>query len=101
MGNAGTILIVDDEVDALDNCRRILGRLGHRCLTENDPLRALNVMQAERPELVLTDLRMPGLDGIGVLNAAKDLDPNIKVVLLTAYATVQTAVTSLRQGALD
>ncbi|MBS0171078.1 MAG: sigma-54-dependent Fis family transcriptional regulator [Nitrospira sp.] len=101
MGNAGTILIVDDEVDALDNCRRILGRLGHRCLTENDPLRALNVMQAERPELVLTDLRMPGLDGIGVLNAAKELDPNIKVVLLTAYATVQTAVTSLRQGALD
>lgn len=101
MGNEGTILIVDDEVDALDNCRRILGRLGHRCLTEHDPLRALNVMQAERPELVLTDLRMPGLDGIGVLNAAKELDPNIKVVLLTAYATVQTAVTSLRQGALD
>lgn len=101
MGNAGTILIVDDEVDALDNCRRILGRLGHKCLTENDPLRALNLIQSERPELVLTDLRMPGLDGIGVLNAAKQVDPNIKVVVLTAYATVQTAVTSLRQGALD
>lgn len=101
MGHAGKILIVDDEVEALDNCRRILSRLGHECLTENDPVRALNVIQQERPGLVLTDLRMPGLSGIDVLNATKRLDPTIKVVLMTAFATVQTAVSSMRQGALD
>jgi two-component system response regulator AtoC len=97
----GKILIVDDEVDALDNCRRILSRLGHECVTESDPRRAVQRIQSEHPELVLTDLRMPELDGIGVLAEAKRVDPNIKVVLLTAYATVQTAVECLRQGALD
>jgi two-component system response regulator AtoC len=101
MGNRGKILIVDDEVDALDNCRRILSRLGHDCLTEHDPVRAVQRIQLERPELVLTDLRMPGLDGLGVLSEAKRIDPKIKVVLLTAYATVQTAVASMRHGALD
>jgi DNA-binding NtrC family response regulator len=101
MGHAGKILIVDDEVEALDNCRRILSRLGHECLTESDPVRALTVIQQERPGLVLTDLRMPGLSGIDVLNATKRLDPTIKVVLMTAFATVQTAVCSMRQGALD
>jgi len=97
----GTILIVDDEVDALDNCRRILRRLGHDCLTEHDPVRAVRRIETERPALVLTDLRMPGLDGLTVLSETKRVDPNIQVVLLTAYATVQTAVESLRQGALD
>ena len=101
MGHAGKILIVDDEVEVLENCRRILSRLGHECLTEHDPVRALNVVQQERPGLVLTDLRMPGLSGIDVLNATKRFDPTIKVVLMTAFATVQTAVSSMRQGALD
>ena len=101
MGRAGKILIVDDEVEALDNCRRILSRLGYECLTEHDPIRAVQRIQQERPGLVLTDLRMPGLDGIGVLAEAKRVDPTIKVVLLTAYATVQTAVAAMRQGAMD
>ena len=98
---AGKILIVDDEVDALDNCRRILSRLGYDCSTEHDPLRAVERIRQERPELVFTDLRMPGLDGIGVLVETKRVDPTINVVLLTAYATVQTAVESMRYGAMD
>ncbi len=97
----GKILIVDDEVDALDNCRRILSRLGYDCVTEHDPLRAVQRIQQEHPDLVFTDLRMPGLDGIGLLAEAKRVDPKINVVLLTAYATVQTAVASMRYGALD
>jgi two-component system response regulator AtoC len=101
MGIHGKILIVDDEPDAVENCRRILSRLQYECLIECDPLRVLDVLERERPGLVLTDLRMPGLDGIGVLNAAKQLDPDVQVVLLTAYSTVQTAVTSMRQGAFD
>ncbi|TAJ31406.1 MAG: sigma-54-dependent Fis family transcriptional regulator, partial [Nitrospirae bacterium] len=101
MGIPGKILIVDDEPEALENCSRILKRFRYDCLTEHDPVRAVDVIKRERPGLVLTDLCMPGLDGIGVLNAAKRLDPDIHVVLLTAHATVQTAVTSMRQGALD
>ncbi|HEX2056014.1 MAG TPA: sigma-54 dependent transcriptional regulator [Nitrospiraceae bacterium] len=98
---AGKILIVDDEIDALDNCRRMLSRLGHDCATEHDPIRAMERIHQDRPDLVLTDLRMPGLDGMGLLAEVKRVDPTIKVVLLTAYATLQTAVESMRQGALD
>ena len=101
MGIYGKILIVDDEPEALENCRRILSRLQYECLIEHNPLRVIDVLERERPGLVLTDLRMPGLDGIGVLNAAKQLDPDVHVVLLTAYSSVQTAVTSMRQGAFD
>jgi len=101
MGVPGKILIVDDEPEALENCRRILSRLRYECLVERDPLRALSVIEREQPGLVLTDLCMPGLDGIGVLTAAKQLDPRVQVVLMTGYATVETAVTSMRRGAMD
>ncbi len=101
MGIAGKILIVDDEQEALDNCRRILSRVPYDCLTECDPARALDLIQRERPGLILTDLRMPQLDGLEVLAAAKRMDPSVHVVLLTAHATVQTAVTSMRYGAFD
>lgn len=101
MGIAGKVLIVDDEQDALENCRRILSRVPYHCLTECDPVRALDIIQRERPGLILTDLRMPVLDGIEVLTAAKRFDPSVQVVLLTAHATVETAVTSMRYGAFD
>jgi DNA-binding response OmpR family regulator len=64
MGIAGKILIVDDEQDALENCRRILSRVPYDCLTECDPARALDVIQRERPGLILTDLRMPISTGL-------------------------------------
>jgi len=95
------ILIVDDEPDALENCRRILS--GHRydCLVETDPSQALAAIEREHPKVLLTDFRMPGLDGIGLLKAAKRIDPAIQVVLLTAYASIKTAVASMRHGAFD
>ncbi|BFU95192.1 MAG: Acetoacetate metabolism regulatory protein AtoC [Nitrospira sp.] len=94
-------MIVDDEPDAIENCRRILSRCRYDCVVEADPNRALAAIERERPQVLLTDLRMPGLDGIGLLKAAKQIDPTIKVVLLTAYASVQTAVDSMRHGAFD
>lgn len=101
MGIAGKILIVDDEEDALENCRRILSRVPYDCVAASDPGQALELIERERPGLVLTDLRMPKLDGIEVLAAAKRIDPGVQVVLLTAHATIETAVTSMRYGAFD
>jgi two-component system response regulator AtoC len=101
MGIAGKILIVDDEQEALENCRRILSRVPYDCLVASDPNDALDMIERERPGLVLTDLRMPQLDGIEVLAAAKRKDPAVLVVLLTAHATVETAVTAMRYGAFD
>ena len=95
------ILIVDDEPDAMENCRRILSWHRYQCIVEADSNRALAVIKRERPQVVLTDLRMPNLDGIGLLKAAKRIDPAIQVVLLTAYASIQTAVASMRHGAFD
>ena len=88
MGIQGKILIVDDEKEALENCRRILSRVPYECMTASDPGQALELMERERPGLVLTDLRMPKLDGIEVLTAAKRMDPAVQVVLLTAHATI-------------
>lgn len=101
MGITGKILIIDDEQEALENCRRILSRVPYECLVASDPNQALDLIERERPGLVLTDLRMPKLDGIEVLAAAKRKDPAILVVLLTAHATVETAVTAMRFGAFD
>ena len=101
MGISGKVLIVDDEREALENCKRILSRVPFDCVVTTDPSDALEMMVRERPGLVLTDLRMPKLDGIEVLAAAKRMDPAVPVVLLTAHATVDTAVTAMRYGAFD
>ena len=101
MGIAGKILIVDDEEDALENCRRILSRVPYDCIGTSNPGQALALLEREHPGLVLTDLRMPKMDGIEVLTAAKRFDPAVRVVLVTAHATIETAVTSMRYGAFD
>lgn len=101
MSGLGKILVVDDEPDALENCRRILSRHRYDCFVEPDASRAIGVIEREHPRLVLTDLRMPALDGITLLKEIKRVDPAIQVVLLTAYASIQTAVTSMRCGAFD
>ncbi|MBS0171077.1 MAG: sigma-54-dependent Fis family transcriptional regulator [Nitrospira sp.] len=101
MNGPGKILVVDDEPDALENCRRILTRHRYDCFVEPDASRAIGVIEREHPRLVLTDLRMPALDGISLLKKIKRVDPAIQVVLLTAYASIQTAVTSMRCGAFD
>lgn len=98
---AEKILIVDDEPEAIENCRRILSRHRYECVAEADAHRALEIIERERPQVLLTDIRMPGLDGIELLKAAKRIDPAIKVVLVTAYASLQTAVASMRFGAFD
>ena len=95
------ILIVDDEPEAIENCRRMLTRYRYECVAAADARRALEIIERERPQVLLTDIRMPGLDGIELLKAAKGLDPAIKVVLVTAYASLQTAVESMRFGAFD
>lgn len=101
MTSLGKILIIDDEEDMLESCSRILKRLGYETLTEKDPLKALELLERERPDLVLTDLRMPGLNGLEVLKAAKRLDPESVVIFLTAYATIETAVEAMKEGAFD
>jgi DNA-binding NtrC family response regulator len=95
------ILIVDDEPDMVENCQRLLGRAGFRCLAETDPRKAMALLESERPDLVLTDLKMPGVDGMEVLRHARQMDPELPVIILTAFATLESAVTAVKEGAFD
>ncbi len=95
------ILIIDDEPELLENCRRLLSMSGFHCLTETDPIKALEEIERERPALIMTDLKMPGMDGVEMVKAAKKVDPGAVVVLFTAYASVETAVAAMKAGAFD
>jgi DNA-binding NtrC family response regulator len=96
-----TVLIVDDEPDMVENCARILRRAGYRCLTATDPYRALALLESDAPDLLLTDLKMAGMDGMELLRRARDLDPSLPVIMITAFATIESAVAAVREGAFD
>src|SRR5437660_11396478 len=85
----------------VENCARILRRAGHRCLTATDPHRALSLLESERPDLLLTDLKMPEVDGLALLRRAKELDPALPVIVITAFATIESAVAAIKEGAFD
>jgi two-component system, NtrC family, nitrogen regulation response regulator NtrX len=95
------VLIVDDERDMLTNCTRILRRCGYECLTAETSAQGLALVQSVQPDVVLVDLRMPGKSGIDIVKAVKSQHPHIEVVLMTAYATIETAVDAIKQGAFD
>jgi DNA-binding NtrC family response regulator len=95
------ILIVDDEPDMTETCRRVLGSAGYQCFISNDAREALTLLASERPDLLLTDLRMPEMDGMEMLRRAKEIDPQMQVVLLTAHATLESAVAAVKAGAFD
>jgi DNA-binding NtrC family response regulator len=95
------ILILDDEPDMIETCRRILSTAGYKCIGTTDPIEALGLLESQRPDLLLTDLRMPSMDGLELLRRAHEIDPHRPVIMLTAYASIETAVTAVRQGAFD
>ena len=95
------ILCVDDEPDLLDTFRRILSRHDYRVATAGSGEEALVALSRQRPSLVITDLMMPDIDGMQVLERSVELYPDVPVLLITAYATVETAVEAIRRGAYD
>ncbi len=94
----GRIIVVDDDPIALKNLRSILEKEGHRVSTINNPLRALDTLEERPCDLIITDLKMPYLDGIFLLNKAKLLAPSIEVILVTGFASLDSAITAMKQG---
>ncbi len=96
------ILIVDDEDGMLEVCEDTIDVLsGVETEVESDPRRAAERLKDEGFDMLLTDVRMPGMDGVDLLRIARELDPNIPVLVLTAYPTVETAVETMKLGAAD
>ena len=100
--SAARILIVDDEPDMLENCSRILSRQGYACLTAENGHAALAILEREHPDLLLTDLKMPEMDGMALLHHAHEMDPALPVFELQTLdaglaqrADKQRAVSSL------
>lgn len=95
-----TVLVVDDRKNMLGLMKKVL-RDDARVLTAERGLDALKILEAESVNVVLCDLRMPDMDGIEVLKLSKRVRPEAEFILMTAYASVTTAVDALRLGAYD
>jgi DNA-binding NtrC family response regulator len=99
--DAPTVLVVDDEPSNLASIEKIFQRDGLRVLTADGAKAALEIVRTHRVQVVLTDLMMPGVSGLELLRALKQLSPDTEVVMMTAYGTVETAVQAMREGAYD
>lgn len=95
------ILIVDDKQMMRDSVGTTLTRAGMQTIAAPDGNTALHMLARHRPAAVVTDLKMPEMDGIELLDRIVQIDPQMPVILMTAYATVETAVRALKQGAFD
>jgi DNA-binding NtrC family response regulator len=96
-----TVLVVDDEVSNLTSLEKIFQREGMRVLRSTNARDALEAARRHRVDVVLTDLMMPGTNGVELMRALKEVAPDTEVVLMTAYGTVETAVQAMRDGAYD
>lgn len=100
MGNE-KILIVDDEEDILKVLKFLLSREGYEVDTALTGEEALELLKKKNYDLVLTDLRMPGIDGIELLDKTLEINPSTAVVIMTAYASIESAVIAIKKGASD
>ena len=100
--NKGTVLVIDDDPIGLETLAEGLQEEGYEALPAADGQAGLALL-AERSDIdvVLTDLKMQGVDGMEVLRRARSADENLPVVLVTAYASVETAIEAMRIGGFD
>ncbi len=99
--NSQTVLVVDDDDANRVTMERILSREGYAVRHAASGREAMEVFRTEPPDLILTDLKMPGMSGIDLLRAARKVDADVEVVVMTAYGTVETAVEAMKEGAYD
>lgn len=95
------LLIVDDEPDVVYSFRRLFANTTYDIHEANSGEQALQIAQRERPDVILMDIRMPGMDGITALKEIRKIDQRTPVILMTAYATTQHAIEAMKAGAFD
>lgn len=96
------ILVVDDEPDMLRLLSMILrDKTAYDVTTTNNPVEALELARTGGFDILITDLKMPGLDGIELLNAVRGFDPDIPIIIITAFATAESAAEAMDKNAFD
>ena len=98
---AERVLVVDDESDMLKLIGMILGETELQIVTTQDPMEALKFARNGGYDLVITDLKMKGLDGVELLNAIRSCDRDMPVIIVTAYATAEAAADAMANDAFD
>ena len=98
---SSTVLVVDDDRANLDSVCRIFQKEGVATLSAANGQEALEHLRKPEVGIIVSDMMMPGVDGQALLRAARAMRPDVEVVLMTAYATVETAVAAMREGAYD
>jgi DNA-binding NtrC family response regulator len=101
MPNKMKILLVDDEERFLSTTQKLLIKAGYEVLTATSGADALGLMTQQHVDVVILDVKMPGMDGLAVLREIKKFFPLVEVIMLTGHATVESAVEGLKLGALD
>jgi two-component system, NtrC family, response regulator len=96
-----TILVVDDESNYLTVMETLLGEAGYEVLTAPSAIEALKISAAADLDLVLTDMKMPKMTGIELLDKLQQLQPDLPVIIMTAFGTVEKAVSAMKKGAFD
>jgi DNA-binding NtrC family response regulator len=99
--NAVVIVIIDDNPRSLEFVSAALAREGVEIFSASDPEEGLDLVYSHRPQIVMTDLVMPNMSGLDVLDRIMEFDPSIEVILMTAHYTTETAVEAIRKGAAD
>lgn len=95
------ILITDDDMDLRELLTEAVKNWGYEVSVARDGDEALRKLRMERFDIVITDLMMPGMDGLALLQKIKELDKEILVIIITGYATIETAVKAIENGAYD
>ncbi len=95
------ILLIDNEEGLCRMMKAVLNDSGYQVKAFTQPLEAVTMFQAKQWDLVISDIKMPGMSGLEVLQNIKTRDPSIPVIMITAYATVETSIQALRKGAYD
>jgi DNA-binding NtrC family response regulator len=96
-----SLLIIDDDQNILDSLTRALQGGGYDLLTCADPLKALDLVKFETPPVIITDLKMPGMDGLALLEKVKAFNAHIQVIVITGHGSIDEAVAAMKKGAYD
>lgn len=95
------ILIVDDEVDALDLMEELFQKNNYETFTARNGVEALNVVRESEPDIMISDIFMPEMDGMALLEMVRKKYPDVSIIMITAHGTIETAVEAMKKGAKD